>query len=251
MIKKKTWLQKILNKPRDRVEVDPYYMKCFLGENNLIRDKVDDLVGFKTTDEQFNSLIYAWHCRDLLIARCDQYDFKRLRHRVDAFIKQIEVDLDEQQSVIDDLNFLFAISAYAEMKDVISLNSLELDRLKNVRNVLSQARGSRWDKNYITKRAYFELFFIGELLGLEGFVKSGEQNDLITLAEIITKQVKPSRASLSEHYQKYELFKKMKPNVNLLIRDGKRRYVDNPNFSSSLEQFQTDIYSHIPIPSSK
>ncbi|WP_115709985.1 hypothetical protein [Legionella sainthelensi] len=251
MIKKKTWLQKIINKPRDRVEVDPYYMKYFMGEDNLIRDEVDNLVGFKTTDEQFNSLLYAWHCRDLLIARCDQYNFKKFRYRIDAFIKQIEADLDEQQSIIDDVNFLFPISGCSEIKDVISLNTPELDRLKKIRNALSQERGSRGNKNYLTKRAYFELFFIGELLGLEGFVKSGEKNDLITLAEIITQQVKPNRAGLSEHYQKYELFKKMTPEVNSLVRNGKRRYCDNPNFSSSLEQFQTDIYSHIPIPSSK
>lgn len=249
---KKNWFQNFMHRltkmPRDKVELDPYYKT----EREAIRIEVDNLLGFKISDEHFNSLIYAWHCRDLLIARCDQYNFTKLRNRIDNFIKQIEVDLEEQQSIVDDVNFLFPISGYTEITKVISLDSLERDRLKKIGNALSRARGSRGDKNYLTKCAYFELFFIGELLGLGAFAKSGEKNDLITLAEIITRQKTPTRTALSEHYQKYEFFKKENPEVNTLIINGKRRLnVDNPKFSSSLEQFQTDFYLTIPIPSPK
>lgn len=247
MSKKKTLLQTLMDMPYDQVKLDPYYQE----ESKTIRVEVDDLLGFKTSDEQFNSLIYAWHCRDLLIGRCDQYNFTKLRNRIDSFIQQAEAILDEQQSIITDVNFLFPISGHAKTKGVIFLDSFELDRLRKIRDILSRSKGKRGDKKYLTKCAYFELFFIGELLGLPATSKPGETNNLITLAELMTSQTKPNRSMLSEHYQKYEHFKKMTPEVNSIIFDGKRRFANNPKFSSSLEKFQDDIYPNIPIPSPK
>lgn len=240
-------LNKLMNRPRDKVDLDPYYR----DEIKIIRIEIDSLLGFQTTDEQFVSMIHAWHYRDLLLSRCNQYNFTILRDRIDKFIKQLEsVILDEQESTISDVNFLCPLIDEMNIGSVASLNFLELERLKKIKSKLSRSNSSKGAKGYLTKRAYFELFFIGELLGL-GITRAGEKNDLITLAEIITKQTKPNRARLSEHYQKYELFKKITPEVNSLLHDGKRRYVNNPQFPFALQQFQTEVYPKIPIASSK
>lgn len=240
-------LNSLMNFPRDKVVLDQYYK----NEIKIIRTEINNLLDFQISDEQFESMINAWHYRDLLVARCDQYNFSDLRDKIDKFIQHIESILVEQKSTIQDVNFLSPVIDELSIQDVVAVNFSELERLKKFRAKLSRSNNCKAAKGYLTKRAYFELFFIGELLGLPAVAKSGEKNDLITLAEIMTSQRNPNRSMLSEHYQKYEYFKKMNPEVASLILNGKRRYSNNPKFSSSLEQFQTNIYPNIPIPSPK
>lgn len=240
-------LNSLMNFPRDKVVLVQYYK----NEIKTIRTEVNNLLDYQISDEQFESMINAWHYRDLLVARCDQYNFSDLRDKIDELVQQIESILVEQKSTIQDVNFLCPVIDELSIQDVVFVNISELGRLKKLRDKLSRSTDCKGAKGYLTKRAYFELFFISELLGLPAVAKSGEKNNLITLAEIMTSQKNPNRTMLSEHYQKYEYFKKMNPDLVSLILTGKRRYSNNPKFSSSLEQFQTNIYPKIPIPSPK
>ena len=216
-----------------------------------LRVEIDDLLGFKTTNEQFYSLIQVCYFSDSLIAKYDQYDFIAIRKKISQFIDDVESVLSDQALITNDMDSLCPIINEMSIQNVVTVNLVELALLKKLRSELSRSKNSKGAKGYVTKRAYFELFFIGELLGLPAVTKAGEKNDLITLVEIMTRQNKPNRPMLSEHYQKYEYFKKMTPEVNSLILNGKRRFVNNPQFSSSLEQFQINIYPYIPIPSPK
>ncbi len=246
MSENETWLNRFLKEtPIDHVKLDPYYAE----QEIIIRYEIEQLLEFKISDEQFNSALQAWHYRDILVGRCDQYDFALLRNKIDKFIAQIEDNLAEQKYLAKAINFLSPIIGYGNIQDVISVHVDQLVILKQIREELFRSRGRKGDENSLTKRAYFELFFIAELLGLKPPTQNYKPNDLITFAEIMTRQTNTTRSNISAHYQDYEKIKKVTPVIGSLIKEGKQDPSDKKRWCFFLELFQDHIYSHISVPS--
>lgn len=253
------WLQNLIDSTKpskpsasdrimDRINVISYNR----DQRISIRIRIEELIGFSLSDEQFQCILDAWDFRSLLIELCNQVDFKILRARLDKFIKLIELLHMEQVSILEDVNILFPIFNYAEIRTILSVDLLELNRLKMVRNFLFRKKGMRGNEAYLTKCAYFELFFIGEALGLRPRLRLDySQNDLITFAEIVTQSINPDRAYISEHHQKYASFKEQHPVITECIEASKSA-IDNKTIWLKLhEGFQTYAYSNIPVSSLK
>lgn len=246
MSENETWLSRFLKEnPIDKVKFDPYYIE----QNETIRNRIDRLLEFKISDEQLKRAFQAWRYRDVLIERCNQYDFALLRNEIDEFIEQIEANLAKQKNITRIVNFLSPIIGYGDIQNVISADEDQLIILKQIREELFRSRGNKGHESYLTKRAYFELFFIAELLELKPPTQNYESNDLITFAEIITKPTNITRANISAHYQDYEKVKKATPVINSLVQEGKKVHSDNKKWCYFLELFQNHIYCHLSVPS--
>lgn len=232
----------------DKITITRYSIE----ERKSIRTKIEKLIGFSLTDNQFNSILEIWLFRNLLIALCNKSDFKSLRLRVDKFIDRLEFSEREQPLILEEVNILYPIFNQAEIEPIQTVNTFELNRLKEVRKVLSRKKGMRGNEAYITKCAFFELFFIGEALGLKSPTESGYvKNDLITFAEIVAKPINPKREHISDHHQKYANFKEQHPVIIKCIEAAKSVIDDEALWLMLQEGFQTCVYSNIPIPSSK
>ena len=236
----------------DRI-MDRINFASYSREQRLsIQIDIEELIGVSLSSKQFQRILEAWDFRNVLIELCNQVDFKMLRARLDKFIKLVELLEMEQTSLLENVNILFPVFNYAEIKTVLSVDSFELNRLKIVRNSLSRKKGTRGNEAYLTKCAYFELFFIGEALGLSPRLRLDySQNDLITFAEIVTQSINPDRSHISEHHQKYANFKEQHPAITKCIEAAKSAINDEAIWLKLQEGFQTYVYANIPVPSSK
>ncbi|HRD69213.1 MAG TPA: hypothetical protein PK657_03630 [Legionella sp.] len=239
------WLSQFLkNIPTYNFKIDPYYTEQY--EN--IREEINQMLEYELSDEQLKSALHAWHYRDALLERCKRHDFALLRNDIDDLIEGIEENLAKQEYIVRSMNFLSPVLGYGDIGNIISIDTDQLAALKHRREKLFRSRGNKGDENYLTKRAFFELFFIAELLGLKPPTQNYKCNDLITFAEIITKPKNIKRTSISAHYQDYEKVKKVTPVITSLIAEGKKVRSDNKQWLNFLELFQNHIYCHLSVP---
>lgn len=232
----------------DKVTFASYNRK----QRTSIRMEIEELIGFGLFDKQFERILEAWAFHNLLIELCNQTDFKKLRLRLDKFIKRTELLEMEQPALLEEVNILSPIFNHATIQTVVSVDSFAFNCLKIARNILSRKKGMRGNEAYLTKCAYFELFFIGEALGLKPRLKLDySQNDLITFAEIVTQSINPERSHISEYHQKYANFKEQHPVIIRCIEAAKSVIKNEAGWLKLQEGFQIYVYSNIPISSSK
>ncbi|HHT9860502.1 TPA: hypothetical protein ACT9JI_003359, partial [Legionella pneumophila] len=213
-----------------------------------IKFKLDNLFKRTLTKEEFHIIIEAWCYYASLVQdfECkDEYlkeQIKELKDSLSISIKLLEKKIQADKQAISTSK---SIERFIELDLISYENKLiqdieQLEHLKSLKLKIQQNNGSELNLNKIKEKAYFSLFFIGELLGLSepSFRKLG--NPLLSLLEILQNWSKldanATRKRISNIYGKYKKFKKSN-NLEILLAQK------NNAPHSILEKFKFSISS--------
>tara|TARA_R110002126_G_scaffold291441_1_gene452455 strand:- start:27947 stop:28681 length:735 start_codon:yes stop_codon:yes gene_type:complete len=122
-----------------------------------ITTKINNILEYEISQELTMEIISSWHFHQVLINMSNKTETKKIKkklHKAITLLNELKQDIYN-----DDLKFFdnnFSSHFFEVPQEIIKLYEL-----------LNKKKGSSFNKEYIIKKAYFELLFIAELLGLK------------------------------------------------------------------------------------
>ena len=174
-----------------------------LEQPTEIKNALNKITQYEVTYDHILEIIGSWHTYQYLVKVSKEMDLEKIKQKISKLIKiskEIEQELFDSELIMF-WSFGVDYSGFHTPKS-----------MDNLVNYFNKKNGSPFSRNAIIKRAYFELIFIAETLGIIPPKLNYERSDFKTYLQILLAHLKIKEKTFENYYQAY-IKAKTKPEV--------------------------------------
>mgnify|MGYP000603132368 CR=1 FL=1 len=206
----------------------------FSPQQLVMKESVRKLTKYQITNDHFARILASWYYYQDLINLSKEVDLKRIKRKVKKF-----VDLHKELSeiLVRDTGLFHRAGIPLSLFNSFD-NWIRFERL------LNRKRGSPFNKERLTKMAYFELLFHGESLGISPPTKNYEENNLETYLSLLLQPLKIDHKTFEHYYQEYVNAKSgpdIKSRIAHLIQNSSSVCSNIKDWESTFSDFQNNL----------